>query len=83
MVSSEFRLVLYCGGLYATFMMWGFLQERITSTKYISVADNDGVLLWSYPVSLNLAMAAATFLTASCIEMLRGESVRVPLAVFW
>lgn len=62
--------------------MWGFLQERITSTKY-TFANNDDVLIWSYPVSLNLAMAAATFLTASCIEFFKGETVKVPLAVFW
>lgn len=83
MVNSELRLVLYCLGLYATFMLWGFLQERITSTKYVSSLESDPPLEWNYPVALNLAMAAATYFTASFIELLRGEKNKVPLHVFW
>jgi hypothetical protein len=80
MFSAEARLVFYCGGLYVTFMLWGFLQERITSTKY---AVGDEFIYWKFPVALNLAMAGATYLTASIIEMIRGEKVQVPLRVFW
>lgn len=83
MINSELRLVLYCLGLYATFMLWGFLQERITSTKYVSSLESDLRLEWNYPVALNLAMAAATYFTASFIELVRGEKNRVPLKVFW
>lgn len=83
MINSELRLVLYCLGLYATFMLWGYLQERITSTKYASVTESDPALEWNYPVALNLAMAAATYFTASFIELVRGEKNRVPLSVFW
>jgi hypothetical protein len=80
MFSAEARLVFYCGGLYVTFMLWGFLQERITSTKY---AVGDDFLFWKFPVALNLAMAGATYLTASTIEFIRGEKIKVPVSVFW
>lgn len=83
MVSSEVRLVVFCLGLYTTFILWGILQERITSSKYESSEQADESLVWNYPVALNLAMAAATFLTASIIEVVRGERVKVPLRVFW
>ena len=84
MVSSEIvRLVIYTIGLYGAFMLWGYLQERITSTKYAAVNDPGNLLEWDYPVALNMAMAAATFLTASIIELVRGETGKVPLHVFW
>lgn len=81
MVNSELRLVLYCLGLYVTFMMWGYLQERITSTKYS--VDDDVFVIWKYPIALNLAMAIATFLTASVIDAIWGEAIKVPISVFW
>jgi hypothetical protein len=40
-------------------------------------------MFWKFPVALNLAMAGATYLTASIIEVIRGEKVKVPLSVFW
>jgi hypothetical protein len=83
MISSELRLVLFCLGLYVTFILWGLLQERITSSKYVSSEQGDANIEWNYPVALNLAMAAATFFTASFIEILFGETKRVPLRAFW
>ena len=81
MVSKELRFVVYCVGLYVSFMLWAFLQERITSTKY-ELGDNEQAM-WKFPVALNLAMAVATFLTASVIEIIWGEKVKVPVSVFW
>jgi hypothetical protein len=80
LISKELRLICYCGGLYVTFMLWAFLQERITSTKY-SVGDEQ--LFWKFPVALNLAMAAAAYCTSVVIESVRGEPVEVPVKVFW
>lgn len=79
-VSKELRLVVYCVGLYATFMVWAFLQERITSTKYELLGDS---IFWEYPVALNLAMAAAAYLTSLVIEYVQGEPIQVPALAFW
>lgn len=79
-ISKELRFIGYCMGLYATFMLWAFLQERITSTKY-SVGDEEH--FWTYPVALNLAMAAGAYITSVIIEVVHGEAVDVPIRVFW
>jgi len=83
MVSSELRLALYCIGLLVTFSLWSVLQERIAFGSYVSIEQSEAPLKWKYPVALNLAMAAATYFTASVIELIRGEKNKVPLRVFW
>jgi hypothetical protein len=83
MVSAEVRLVLYVLGLYGAFMCWGYLQERITSTNYSNNDSSGGDIIWAYPVALNTAMAAATFITAGTIELFQPESKSIPLVVYW
>ncbi|KAJ1427841.1 UAA transporter [Ochromonadaceae sp. CCMP2298] len=79
---KEITLVMYAIGLYATFVVWGYLQERITTTSYIA----DGSLeqmRWNYPFVLNICMAAGAFVTTSVIDLIWSEKVKVPIWVFW
>jgi hypothetical protein len=79
---KEITLVMYAIGLYATFVVWGYLQERITTTSYIA----DGSLeqmRWNYPFVLNICMAAGAFITTSVIDLIWSEKVKVPIWVFW
>ena len=58
---KELKLVLCTCTLYVSFIYWGYLQEKITSSSYMctavdSVSDNgssalelDGPLQWNYP----------------------------------
>ena len=51
-IGHEIRLVVLVAGLYGSFLVWGYLQEKITSTAYIS--DRDGSEQhWDYAAVLN------------------------------
>lgn len=69
----EARLVIYVVSLYAIFMTWGFLQERITTTRYLmssNTADDEAISQkWAYPMVLNTCMTATSSLTALVVEM--------------
>mmetsp|Transcript_34066 Transcript_34066/g.63592 ORF Transcript_34066/g.63592 Transcript_34066/m.63592 type:complete len:366 (+) Transcript_34066:106-1203(+) len=75
-MTREIKLVLYTCTLYVSFIYWGYLQEKITSSSYTcgisdsgSTADLDGPLLrWNYPRALNVAMAATASLFASVVD---------------
>jgi len=69
-LSSELRLILYIAGLYATFMYWGYLQEKITTSTYISSYDSTRQFEWNYPLVLNLCMASSGSLVAYTVERL-------------
>lgn len=84
---TEVRLVIYVASLYSTFLYWGYLQEKLTSTKYsqrISNAD-DGTLLptmkWDYPVVLNLSMSVTAAVTAFFADYATKASIS--LYLFW
>jgi len=59
-MNKVLRLVIYIAGLYLSFIYWGVLKERLTSTKY-SRANTDetelGGIKWSFPVVINCFQA--------------------------
>jgi len=79
--SKEIRLVTYVSGLYVSFVYWGYLQEKITSTEYIGNDDNL-ILKWQYPFALNVFMALATYVVASIGDMFCYSTPNVPLFAF-
>jgi len=91
-VPSEARLLIYVVLLYATFIFWGYLQEKITTTNYScdstgnneSGEDTEPILRWDFPFVLNFCMAFSTCLTAGTIEMMSDKNRRIfsPL-LFW
>jgi len=50
-------------GLYASFLNWGYLQERLSSTDY-SFGNNEKEGRWTYVIVLNCLMATICCLTA-------------------
>ncbi|KAJ1429308.1 UAA transporter, partial [Ochromonadaceae sp. CCMP2298] len=77
---QELRLAAYVAGLYVTFMYWGYLQEKITSSSYEGAEEQ---LRWNYPFALNLCMALCTCLTASVIEFLFERNKPLSPMLFW
>jgi hypothetical protein len=80
---KEIKLVVYAIGLYATFVVWGYLQERITTTAYVTADGSNEQMRWNYPFVLNICMAAGAFITTSLMELVWTEKVKVPIWVFW
>lgn len=67
---------------YSSFVYWGFLQEKITSTKYTNESDNN-VYNWQFPFALNVFMALATSIIAGIGQILSSESSpEVPFLAF-
>lgn len=66
------RLPISVCGLYASFMFWGYLQERLSSTNYAlltteqeyPLADDNQQGKWTFVFVLNCCMAFTSFLTA-------------------
>ena len=55
------KLIGYTLSLYVCFVIWGFLQEKITSKVY---ADQK----WEYPFTLNLLMAFSCYALPLVLE---------------
>ncbi len=81
--SRELRLCLYAASLYAVFIIWGYQQEKIAFTPYSTLGSDSSKLKWSYPVALNLGMAAASYGTAVVVEIIEGIPRKVPFLLFW
>ena len=64
---QELKLVTTVAILYVCFVSWGYLQEKITSTVYMS-HDTSTEYRWKYPIVLNCLMALAACCTASIAE---------------
>ena len=49
-MTRELKLIFYTCTLYVSFIYWGYLQEKITSSSYAceSGTDNDA-LRWNFP----------------------------------
>lgn len=82
-IRTEIRLSLYVVGLYVAFVTWGYQQEKITSSKYIS--EDGRKCAWSYPFVLNLFMALSASISASIIEYMSRDKLKstVNLIEFW
>ena len=68
-MSTEVRFLSYTVGLYACFIYWGYLQEKLTSTKYKSVTTGEE-FDWDYAFALNFFMALGGFIVASGVEII-------------
>ncbi|CAM9703674.1 unnamed protein product [Chrysoparadoxa australica] len=51
---GEGKLVVAVIGVYSTFLLWGYLQERITGVDYINGDEKER---WKFPFFLNACMA--------------------------
>lgn len=83
---SQLRFVACVLGLYASFIYWGYLQEKITSTKYPVLVPRPGqpeYLEWSFAFGLNFFMALGAFLVAWTVETLSSKKKRLPVHLFW
>lgn len=74
-LKSELKFIFYMIGLYVSFIYWGYLQEKITTTKYKVEEDSDEgtnhvELSWGYPFALNTFMALATFIVATIADVI-------------
>ena len=79
------RLPLSVFGLYASFMFWGYLQERLSSTDYArltSEQDHKQVdrpqAKWTFVFVLNCCMAFASFFTSLPFVVLGVGSGAIP-----
>ena len=81
----EVRFVLYLIGLFTALCMWGFVQEKLTSSKTIYLRDSDGSSVkWEYPLALNACMAASAWVTTVLFErLLWKSSKKVHWKYFW
>ena len=67
-MSTEVRFLGYTVGLYACFIYWGYLQEKLTSTNYKSSSSTE-VFQWDYAFALNFFMAVGGSSCAALVEM--------------
>lgn len=67
-IARELKFVLYVGGLYASFMYWGVLQETLTSVEY------ENGKRWDFPLTLNCCMAFSGYIASVIFEMFLNES---------
>ena len=81
-LSTEIRLIIYIAGLYGSFVYWGFLQEKLTSTEYVLDNNQGGKYRWHFPFALNVFMALATFVVASIGDAMSPHRANVPLLAF-
>lgn len=81
-IPKEIRLLSYVIGLYGSFIYWGLLQEKLTSTKYI--CSNQATYEWDFAFALNFWMALGGFLVAFIIEfVINAPTPQVSIWRFW
>eukprot|EP01039_Chlorochromonas_danica_P000721 gene719-783_t len=68
-LSPEFRLFSYVVTLYAVFISWGYLQEKIASNVYSLPQGSEAIPnRWDYPIVLNALLSLSCFLTAAVVD---------------
>ena len=74
---NEVIFLSYVAGIYAVFVYWGYLQEKITTKGYVWTENAplnkhgcDLLMWWDYSFSLNLCMAAMCAIIGLVIEFL-------------
>ena len=73
-MSTEVRFLGYTVGLYACFIYWGYLQEKLTSTNYKSSSSTE-VFQWDYAFALNFFMAVGGSSVAALVEMVVDKNM--------
>jgi UDP-galactose transporter B1 len=89
-MSTEVRFLGYTVGLYTCFIYWGYLQEKLTSTKYNSNVVGESVE-WDSAFALNMFVSLGGYTVASIVEkMILSSSdsdsevkIAVPITAFW
>jgi UDP-galactose transporter B1 len=93
--SGEIKLIFLVVSLYGVFITWGYLQEKLTSTRYQNI-DNE-IVKWEYPLILslfvNLSAAIAAYLAPQFIfnegetpespGKMKKRKPEAPFYVFW
>lgn len=82
--TSEARLFVYVISLYAIFITWGYLQEKLTTVEY--TLNDDTTRKWESPLVLNFLMNLFAGLTASFVRMVSTSSFATsgkPFRIFW
>lgn len=89
-VPVEVRFIASVLGLYISFVYWGYLQEKITSSKYTVEMINPAKqvvgtaqLGWDYSLALNLCMAIAAVIGSATLERLTGTYRPESIWLFW
>ena len=82
------RFVFQITSIYACFLFWGYLQEKITSSNYVVAATTPSsptrLARWSFPCALNLCMAWAGAVTAWFILLVGQKEKPVnSIQKFW
>lgn len=67
-VSSEMRAFVYIIGIFFCFLNWGYLQEKVVSSTYVSV-DEISTGKWDFPIVMNFSMAFGAGLVASALNL--------------
>jgi UDP-galactose transporter B1 len=87
----EVRFLTSVAGLYASFLYWGYLQEKITSTSYATstsfntttTAGSPTEMKWDCSLALNLCMAVSAVLGAGLLERITGTYKQASIWLFW
>lgn len=70
-------LVICVGGIYASFLTWGILQERITTTNYGTATNRE---VFRYPVVMNTVQSAfAALLGYLYVAVTRKSAKDLPI----
>ncbi|GAB1739830.1 hypothetical protein NU219Hw_g4765t1 [Hortaea werneckii] len=75
--ANTFRLVICVGGIYLSFLTWGILQERITTTNHGTPENPE---IFHYPVVMNTIQSlVATFLGYLYVLSIRTPTSPLPI----
>ncbi|KAI7081968.1 hypothetical protein KC356_g8753 [Hortaea werneckii] len=76
--ANTFRLVICVGGIYLSFLTWGILQERITTTNH---GTPDRPEIFHYPVVMNTIQSLVATLLGY-LYVLSSRTPTTPLPIF-
>ncbi|RMY83154.1 hypothetical protein D0861_07562 [Hortaea werneckii] len=76
--ANTFRLVICVGGIYLSFLTWGILQERITTTNH---GTPDRPEIFHYPVVMNTIQSLVATLLGY-LYVLSTRTPTTPLPIF-
>lgn len=77
--SGLLSLLICVGGIYASFLTWGFLQERITTTNYGTASKRD---VFKYPVVMNTVQSAFAAILGYLYTLYSRRKTQASLPIF-
>jgi len=80
-VPAELKFIGYVSGLYVCFIYWGYLQEKLTSTKYKDSVTGENIE-WDFAYALNLFMAISATALGSIADLLSFNKSKKPIQIF-